>query len=741
MQVTVGASDISAQTGGVQLNFVTKKAGNRYAGDFHLYVSDKAWEMKKDLTDYQKRQKFVTPGVNRLYQYGVNFGGPIIKDKWFWLGSWSVQDIHSRTLKNDEDATWIVGAYLKTNFQIGNTSGDFHMTYDNKQKWGRTVLSSAQQNSGSLVDQSGPGYVFYGGLQQIMGNLMLEAKVAYTDGGFTLDPRGANVNPATGHNEGADWQYIYSPRFYYDSLYQYNTNRNQINATLTGNYFAENIIGADHEIRFGVDYTTADTLTESLYPNQRVAWTWLQAAPSVYQTVWLVPDWYFDVNFQRMSLYLSDTATFGKLTATLGLRYDKEQGTTNGTTMPKFTWYEPGTPYNGLELFPDELGTFKIPAGNKGAPYKVFSPRLSLTYDITGDGKNVVKLSLARYGGQSGNDLIYNMYPFREIDVYWYDDGDFKPEYEELGGIAWNGTSTIDYTKGVKNVQYDPDFNSPLLDELTVSYERQLGEDIALSLTGFYKKQHNLAATKGILEDGSIETKDNWYFWKNITTGSVQSPVYARHEEPVGTYYFNLDKAYNRYMAAQLALTKKLANKWMADVSFIYMDWKQYRFEEETFNLTNFDYFNGGVVAPETSGSGLTGIFMNSRWQFKVSGLYQLPWGINVTGVVQVREGYVIPYNASASSTPGGVGTQAVYESNKKFGDDRLPTNWILNLGVEKTFKVSDTASATLFVDLYNATNNQQALKVDNSLTSKYKDEALMVTNPGLFQFGLRVNF
>src|SRR5512137_1574599 len=112
------------------------------------------------------------------------------------MGSWAVQDVHGRTNKGFEDATWMVGAYIKTNFQLGNTTGDFHLTYDNKQKQGRTVLSPAQQDNGSLVDQVGPGYVGYGALQQIFGNLMLEVKGAYTDGGFTLDPRGANINPA-----------------------------------------------------------------------------------------------------------------------------------------------------------------------------------------------------------------------------------------------------------------------------------------------------------------------------------------------------------------------------------------------------------------------------------------------------------------------------------------------------------------------------------------------------------------
>jgi hypothetical protein len=44
-----------------------------------------------------KKAGLVVPGVDRLYQYGVNLGGPIVKDKVWWFGSWAIQDIHKRT--------------------------------------------------------------------------------------------------------------------------------------------------------------------------------------------------------------------------------------------------------------------------------------------------------------------------------------------------------------------------------------------------------------------------------------------------------------------------------------------------------------------------------------------------------------------------------------------------------------------------------------------------------------------
>jgi len=521
---------------------------------------------------------------------------------------------------------------------------------------------------------------------------------------------------------------------------------------LNGNYFAENILGADHEIRFGVDYVNADTTSQSLYPNQRAAVKYEEGG--AWGEVWLIPNYIIDVNFKRTSLYLSDTATFGKLNVTLGLRYDKEQGALNGATQPGVYWYEPGTAHHNERLLTDTLGDLAYAKQDVPVAWKTFSPRLSLTYDITGDGKNVVKFSAARYGSQSGNAMANALVPYRETDFYWYDGNlDNVPQWDEVFNFnyyaygpgysgayqSWTNTQLVDYSKGIRKNLYDSDYNTPLLDELTLSFQKALGEDLAISISGYYKKRHNLARTLGVMPDGSIETAANWYESGTVTVGDTQVPKWLRKVRPVGTYYTNYSKDFDKYMAMELVFTKKLSNKWMADASFTYQDYTSSMDKSEHFNQNNFDFFNGGVVADESGGSGYTGIFVNSRWMFKLSGLYQLPWGLNLSAVLQAREGYVIPYRIQVT-LPGGIGRTNFYEGGKKFGDDRLPNFVIVNLGLEKVFKISDSTSATLFVDWYNVTNKQATLKLEN-LIGAHKDEVQMVTNPGNFQFGFRLNF
>ncbi|MCK4992133.1 MAG: hypothetical protein KAS29_16665, partial [Bacteroidales bacterium] len=587
-----------------------------------------------------------------------------------------------------------------------------------------------------------PGWIYQGNLNHVMGNLMLNVKLTASSGGFGLDPRGSDINPDTGHNEGNDWLFFFNSsvgRYYGGSLYDYSTYRNSHSLSLAGNYFAEGILGADHEIRFGVDYYTSGTTSQTLYPNQRIT-AFHNRETHSWPEVWMIPDTYFDVSLDAISFYLSDTASFGRLTVNIGIRYDKESPKLNGSKQKAFTWYEPGTIYHGTTppIVAHDLRALDLAPKDPGVFLSTISPRAAFTYDISGDGKNVVKLSASRYGSPGGYNLAVRLFHYREIQFPWNDiNGDEVPNYNEIdwNNSFWNNLMFAD-TDGYRNVSYDPDYNTDLLDEYTISFEKEIFEDFGVSITGFYKKIHNLSTTLGVMPDGTIETKDNWYEYDIFTfdNGDIV-PVYGQKVNPIGEYYTNYTKTYDSYTAIQLILSKKLSRKWMLDASFTYMDWKRHLDASETLNMNNFDFLNEGVVA---SGRGV-----NSRWQAKLSGLAQLPWGLNFTGVFQAREGYVIAYRDYTPVLDSNPHWQVVYHSTKptnKMGDDRLPAFWMLNLGLEKSFKISDTAAVTLFVDGYNITNNTSTLQV-NDIDGSSVDVIQRVLNPGIFQFGVRVKF
>lgn len=757
LQIAYGSNDITAQTGGVQLNFVTKRAGNAFSGMFHLYVEDENWQTenigKQPAEDIQ--EGYVSPGINRLYMYGADFGGPILRDHLFFYGSWNIQDINARTIVGGEDKTWLVSGYGKINWQYGNNMGDVFISYDSKLKWGRPWLGAASQAPGTLWDQTGPGYLFRFADQHVLGDLLLQFKAIYTDGGFFLNPGGNEV--IGDRAEGEDWWVYYRPSQYWDgSIIDYGTNRNQLNVLLYGNYFAEDVLGGDHEIKFGVDFVNADTTSYTYYPNERILYRYTDFGYD-FDVLEFNTTMKFDVNFKRYSAFISDAATFGRLTLGLGLRYDQEQGAHNEASVSGIT-------LDGTPAYADYLGALSAPARAIDAKWKVFSPRLSLAYDLTGDGKNVVKLALARYGSQMGNYTAQFLWTVgvRYIAVPWVDaNGNGGPDIGEFTEVPpadalWYGgfDRTDPYATESSN-RFDPDYNSPLTDELTLTYEREITSDFAASLSLFYKKRHRLVRDVGIMADGSLETDDNWYLAGEDP--NLGQPYYERHEIPIATYRTNGEKSYTRYLAASLVLKKRFSQKWMMDASFTYADWRQFNDKSEWnyifnsatdplittsyggFDLTNFDYYNEGVVAPEASGSGLSDIFVNSRWMVKIAGLYQLPFEINLSAVFQAREGYVVPYYADFDRGSG-IGATDMFEGGKKFGDDRLPAFWILNLGLEKVISIWEKARVAFHIDAYNVTNNATILK-KNPLITGTTDQIQRMLNPTVFQFGIRFEF
>ncbi len=743
LQINYGNNDVRSQTGSVQLNLISKRGGNAYSGMFYMDVERDAWQAE-NITSEMVEQDYVSAGINRVYLYGANFGGPLIKDKAWFYGSWGIQDIDSRTLAGTSDKTWLVSGYAKLNLQLApTTSIEAFLQYDNKNKWGRAWYGYTVQDADTLWNQDGPGYMWKGEIQQMIGNLYLNLKSIYMDGGFALHPV---QGERTAGGTGSYMVRTYDPEFYMSgNTDDYGCDRNQLNVNFTGNYFAEGILGGDHEIKFGVDYVTAATTTYDLYEgNLSLAYYGADATMpnGEWWEAWLLRDYILNVWFARYSAYIQDTFTVGNLTVNFGVRYDQEVSKVKDAGVPASPW------------LPQYMQALSLDEVDPGVTWNTLSPRMSLIYDIFGTGKDVIKLSIARYGSQSGFGMAYHANPlsWTEIDLLWQDTNtDGRVTTNELFGYDWDAETLQDYTDPdywlwyggfsttdpggveVRN-KFDPDHNSPWLDEVTLSYEKELFADCAARLELFYKKQHNQTWNKGMLPDGTIETSDN-YFYQD-TEPITGKDYYGRTQYFPYRYRTNYPNRFDRYLAGQVVFKKRLSNKWMLDTSFTYSSWTRH-YEGDTIDPTNDDFYDGGVVAPESGGSGVRGIYVNSRWMFKLSGLYQLPMGFNVAAVFTAREGYVMPTDVRVNRS--GPGWSSVY--NGQFGDDRLPNFWVLNLRAEKVFQVSETSSVIVSADAFNITNSAHVLKQQTRITSDTFEDTLRILNPRVMRFGIRFTF
>ena len=363
MQINYGNNDIKSQTGGVQLNFITRRGGNKFSGVFDLSAETKDWQSKNIPADLEARG-YKGAGVNKIYLYSANFGGPIIKDKAWFYGSYGIQDIGTTLLAGASDNTWLASGYLKLDAQISsNTRVSGFYEHDNKLNWGRTNWGPTLQAPETVWNVS-RSYAHGQGRDRANVRQPLPERQ-----GHLCPITATSSSPFLGRERPTEAGRTSQARYYPDEWHWGNisdcgTVRPMFNANFNGNYFAEGLLGADHEIKFGVDYVQSTVSTYSL-AEANLSITYI--APG-WTEAWLLRDYKINQSFNRISGFVQDTMTFGRLAVNIGLRYDVETSKIKDELQPASPW------------LPQYLAKMEITEYDPGHPFK--SPLAALQPDL-----------------------------------------------------------------------------------------------------------------------------------------------------------------------------------------------------------------------------------------------------------------------------------------------------------------------------------------------------------------------
>lgn len=741
MNISTAANDVTAPTGGVIINFVTRRGGNKISGGGRFYYTGEKFEanipedVKADLInpDYKGNR------LKHIYDYGFNIGGPIVKDKlWFW-GSYGVQDIANTDVTGElPDNTMLKGINAKINAQLGHHRIEFFFSWNDKVKEGRGA--SAYRPHETTWHQTGPSPIYK--LQDdftIGQNFFGSLKLGHVAGGFKLEPYGGRDTYVI-----LDYAGVYGiPGAWHNTFYWYETTRPQYQATFVGNYFLEGFLGATHEIKFGAEYRYTPVTSMSNFGNGMVLFlydpSWV--APG-FGEVWFVRQNKGNLYTARASAYIQDSISSGKLTLNLGLRYDRQWAKNLADSVPANqytqTAYEEG--YTSVNWLPEgSQEDYRLPF-----TWNFFSPRISALYDLSGDGKTVLKASFSLYGSQLGVGLNYGLSPiqWREVDFFWYDangDGEYQPnEVFWSWGPIWYDHEPGEPNKVVNKV--GDDYRDPKTLEVTFGIQHELITDLAVSLNLYYRKMYdfNWGYREGI-------TREDWYIAGYIPQEYGGYAYWACSKpKPAGVVYQYHPDYWQDYKGIELIVNKRLSNRWMLNGSFTYQLWRQHFDSPAAYidptNHEPVDLLNNRDMAYESRGSGLGNIYPNAKWMFKFGGLYQLPYGFNISATFIARQGYIAPVHYVTYRPSNGWGsTVGVYI--KPFGDERLPNFYILNARLEKVFDLQKFGKIYLSVDGFNLTNNAVALAKEFNAARPTFGKITQVTNPRVFRFGIRYEF
>jgi hypothetical protein len=794
-QVSISSHDIMNIAGGVQVNFVSKRGGNRYSGDAYIELMDRKFEAKQHLPLPMKNRGWIASGVNRIWDYAASLGGPLWKDHLWFFGSGTIQDPITRSYTNQISRPTFAGNYYgKINAQYKNTTAQFSYNWSGSQTLGTAISiynPSASQNVTS------PSRLYTAELQHVMGNLLLTGKFTFAKTEYSLHAGDAGWNPDKATY--ADGRRI----SFYHRAWSYNYAYSAPKSALPpismmlaqdevgqrpyivayADYFAEHLLGGDHEFKLGYDYANNKLHREQLLPNglsiyvngKDTGFTWpadpsngLIAGsyhPGVSKWFYYRDDIISYLYTKRQGIFFQDTAVYKKLTVTLGLRWDRHTWGWDDFTVGQFNpWNgtQAGGPYTGDDgPWKTWTGALDVKAGVVPVHPSSISPRISFTYDLTGNGKNVIKASFAQYNGILSNLNNASIAPGATRIIYapffdynndnWPDEGEFYrytlaqidaikaaktapgwANYNYAGAIVPSGPPSAK----TPAVVYDPKWKTPGVMEIVLGYEKQLLENMTVGINGYYKRETRAYATYPV--QGSLTNYTVQWPWETQWTKVANDPVtgndvYSAVQRPttVGTIYTYDHYNYTKYWGLEVDIHKRLAHRWMFNGSFNYQDYKKHLNQPE-YNPSSWYYFNDGASDPASYRSGL--IFFNARWIIKANALYVLPFGFTISGTLVANEGNPV---WDGRNTISGV---TLYPKDKKYGDLRLPNVWQVNLALEKRVDISENASVTLEGRYFNFFNNTTIIRVGQQMVPQTMTPDTVVA-PGVGQLGLRLSW
>ena len=465
---TGGAADVTIQTGGIALNMVTRRGGNRTSLAGRFYLTDNYFQAV-NMTDDLKAKGVVN--VNKIQQikdFGFNAGGPLIKDKLWWWGSYGVQDIYVYTITGNRDQSLLNNYNFKLNAQLlPNNRFEALITSGAKEKFGRDSSTSMPEGNHQTGKYHWGSPVVKLQDEQVFGNdFFLSLKYSFNDAGFGWRPMTDEEVQYPIVYDNTLLKYVPYKSGMNASWGSYGVSRPRNNAQVQATYYNDSILGMSHEFKAGAEYSHKIQETQGDNTGNIQGFTINRAYSSLQLDANAdgTRDLAEMANWQRVSVsrrggsnsiaeqyaaYIQDTITKGNFTLQLGLRYDKQVPSSGAysvdAVLPGTKAWDAVFASNVSDVLDKSLTDLQVNAvkgieqivngDNRPYQWNTFSPRIGLTWDIFGNGKTVAKLSASSYGDIMGVGW-YSATPYGTggTQNYWWKDAnaDNKMTFNEM---------------------------------------------------------------------------------------------------------------------------------------------------------------------------------------------------------------------------------------------------------------------------------------------------------------------
>jgi hypothetical protein len=197
----------------------------------------------------------------------------------------------------------------------------------------------------------------------------------------------------------------------------------------------------------------------------------------------------------------------------------------------------------------------------------------------------------------------------------------------------------------------------------------------------------------------------------------------------------------------EVTARKRMSNHWLMNTSIAYNSiivnmsgWAGNGVNVIGEDPTNRSTRDGFQYDYATTGSGLANVsvYVNAKWLFKLTGVVNLKYYINVSGFYNARQGYPEEFAIQTPSRANGAGIATVLLNG--VGEARLPDYQNLDFHVDRPVKVGP-ARFIPQLDVFNVFNGATILAVRAIQNASNANQIQQILAPRVMRVGFRVTW
>jgi hypothetical protein len=729
VQMNTAAHSAEASTPGVQTQFISKSGGNEFRGTFFGGYSPESWQAFN--IDEEQIARGVTAGgglepedVNRLNQYqdtNVGFGGYAIRDRLWWYGSYRHQDIRARFVNYPvgPQQTILNNYSAKVTYNLTTNNKFIFYTQPSQKKqpqrfdsWLLGVDTGINSTAATTWSQNFWAWVHKGEWNGVLSdNAFAEIRGGQYGYDWTNGVNGTGLRyEDIGNNiiQGRNRNWARERR------------RDQVLGTF--NLFKSGWAG-DHNFKIGGEIF-----------HETVKDVFIDGFEEDFMHV-MQNNAKLDVIFFEPGEAIGGLMTYGafihdvwrvsdKLTLNIGARMDR---------------YRAFSPEQGhpVSRFNPTAQTFE--AEDNWISWNLPAPRLGLTYDLSGDGKTVLKANYGKYWWNPGADFVFNIQG--NSSSWWR-----RHRWNDLNNNnRWDPGeegAQVDRRGGAATESLDPNLEDAYTNEFATFVEREVMPNFGVRAGYVWRGQRNQYARININRpyeaftvpvsvpdlgaDGRAGTADDgpplqgWDLaqqYRGLPVVNRQSNV----ESPAD------------YHTLEITGTKRMSNRWSLLASY---GWTK-SYDQASAIQGNSIRANALPQTPNDKiNANEKGQLIYTRSTVKLNGTWNSPfWDITISPMVRFQQG--IPFGRTFASSALSIGS--VRFLAEPLGTRRQDAIFITDVRVEKTHRFGPR-DISVFFDLYNMFNENPAQNLQWSSGTAF-NRPLSIVPPRLARIGVKLNF